>query len=92
MKNRQNEDYEDDGTGLGRVFSVFREGENFVWVEGCDNYYDKTLTKAESIELIKELFAFIVGEQSCNGCKYHLRCSGPKMLVVPCDGFEKKIT
>jgi hypothetical protein len=43
----------------GRIFSVEKQGDRYVFTEECDNYFEETLSELEFIGLIEELQALL---------------------------------
>jgi hypothetical protein len=47
-----------------RVFGITKEGENFRFVEWCDEYFSITLDKEQMITLANELLIMASGKES----------------------------
>jgi hypothetical protein len=41
----------------GRIFSIEKQGDRYVFTEGCDCYFEETLSEEEFVGLIEELQA-----------------------------------
>jgi hypothetical protein len=42
-----------------RIFSVYRDGEAFIFRECCDYHFDATLSKEEVLKLVQELIDLV---------------------------------
>ena len=59
----ESSDFELEGIILNsRIFSIVRDGANFLFSEECDGYFQQEYTEEQAIELLEEAIAWIKGE------------------------------